>query len=374
MNGQRILYYVTALSTLLFSLNFAALQSADANEKKPITTLVSDGLTSSGYAQSFAIGAILNEVTGREFEVTPETSSLLRVRMVTSQEVDYCACGMDSYFAQEGLLQFETPDTGPQPIRIILSSSCEFRYNLAIAVDSRAKSLSDLRGKRIAWIRDADQLNAITTAFLSYSGTSWEDVQKLTFPDYTAAVEGFVKMQLDAILISNTSPQLDHIMDGRRKAFLPALSNEDRKNLARIRNIAPYLSPVSSFSDPQKWKGLSHPYPVLLTTSKKSTDDVYSLIKAISENLDAIQTHTPSAEGWNLSWQNLTWVMPYHKGAIKYFQEVGIWSDAAQAHQDMLVRRQNALIKAFKNYKSTNPDDDSFVSGWRYLREITLAE
>ncbi|MEH6477928.1 MAG: TAXI family TRAP transporter solute-binding subunit, partial [Sneathiella sp.] len=121
-------------------------------------------------------------------------------------------------------------------------------------------------------------------------------------------------------------------------------------------------------------RGFSHPYPVLLTTAEKSEDDVYNLIKGISENLDAIQAHTPSAEGWNLSWQNLTWVMPYHKGAIRYFQEVGIWSDAAQAHQNKLIRRQAALIKAFKDFKATNPEEDSFVSGWRYIREITLAE
>ncbi len=374
MTGKRTLYRVGILSTLFLSLLTFSEKSAAAKNDKTVITIVSDGLTSSGYMQSLAIGKTLGEIRQRKFTVTPETSSLLRIKMLTTQQADYCACGMDSYFAQEGLLQFETAETGPQPIRVILSSSGEFRYNLAIAKDSQVKDLSDLKGKRIAWIRNSDQLNAITTAFLSYANTSWEDVQKMTFPGYEAAVEGFVKKQIDAILISNNSPQLDVVMQGRRKAFLPPLSNKDRQNLSRVKSIAPYLSPVASFSDPLKWRGFSHPYPVLLTTAQRNEDDVYNLIKAISENLDAIQTHTPSAEGWNLSWQNLTWVMPYHKGAIRYFQEVGIWSDAAQAHQNKLIRRQAALIKAFKDFKATNPEEDSFVSGWRYIREITLAE
>jgi len=374
MNANKVWLKVGFLPALFLSLGQFEIQAAAAENAKPATVIVSDGVTTSGYMQSMAIAETLKSITQQNFEIKPEASGLTRLKLLISQEADYCACGMDSYFAQEGLLQFETPKLGPQPLRIILSSSSDFHYNLAIAKDSKAKTLSDLTGKRIAWIRGADQLNANTTAFLSYANIGWSDVQKMTYPGYNEALEGFFKKQIDAIIVSGTSPKLDKIMSGRRKAFLPAFNSKNRLKLGRIKDVAPYLSPVTTFSKPNSWSGLSHPYPILLTTAHKSEDEVYALTKAMSENLDAIQEHTPSAEGWNLSWQNLTWVMPYHNGAIRYFQEVGIWSDAAQFHQLKLVKRQNALIAAFKSYNAANPDKESFVSGWRYTREITLAD
>ncbi len=52
----------------------------------------------------------------------------------------------------------------------------------------------------------------------------------------------------------------------------------------------------------------------------------------------------PGAEGMALSLQNFQWVVPYHDGAIRAFKEKGVWTDAAQKHNDGLIKRQQVMI------------------------------
>ena len=63
----------------------------------------------------------------------------------------------------------------------------------------------------------------------------------------------------------------------------------------------------------------------------------------------------PGADGMALDKQNFQWVVPYHDGAIKVFKEKGAWNDAAQKHNDALVKRQQVMIDAWKAYSASAP-------------------
>jgi hypothetical protein len=66
----------------------------------------------------------------------------------------------------------------------------------------------------------------------------------------------------------------------------------------------------------------------------------------------------------------MQWVVPYHEGAIRYFTEAGVWSDAAQAHNDDLVARQAALAAAWEETKAANPED--WTAAWAEARRKAL--
>jgi hypothetical protein len=179
---------------------------------------------------------------------------------------------------------------------------------------------------------------------------------------------GFARDQFDAILISPTQPQFAQLQKGKRAFFLADFDSNKKISWRRMTAAAPYLQPSSS----DGWNGVTHPYPLLLTTAEQDAETVYSLTKNISENLEAITDELPTAEGWHTSWQNFKWVMPFHEGAIKYFQEIGIWSDQAQAHQESLITRQNLLINSFRSFKAQNPDPKTFSIEWEKFRDIQL--
>lgn len=82
--------------------------------------------------------------------------------------------------------------------------------------------------------------------------------------------------------------------------------------------------------------------------------------------------NSPGIGGWALDKQNMEWVVPYHEGAIRYFEEVGAWSDTAQAHNDTLVKRQEALAAAWEATKASNPSD--WEAAWSEARRKALAD
>jgi len=97
------------------------------------------------------------------------------------------------------------------------------------------------------------------------------------------------------------------------------------------------------------------------------------LTKAMVENFDSYKDNAPGAKGWNIDNQNFEWILPYHDGSVKFFKEIGKWSDAAQKHQDRLVKRQTVLADAFKAFKATNTSKDEFKAAWTKARADALA-
>jgi len=67
------------------------------------------------------------------------------------------------------------------------------------------------------------------------------------------------------------------------------------------------------------------------------------MVKAMVEHYDDYSNAAKGAKGWSLDKQRLQWAIPYHDGAIKFWKEKGIWTDAAQKHNDMLLQRQKVI-------------------------------
>ena len=57
-------------------------------------------------------------------------------------------------------------------------------------------------------------------------------------------------------------------------------------------------------------------------------------------------------EGWALDRQVWEWVVPFHEGAVRYFEEIGAWDEEKQAHNDRLIERQQVLQQAWQEITS----------------------
>jgi hypothetical protein len=146
--------------------------------------------------------------------------------------------------------------------------------------------------------------------------------------------------------------------------------------MARMNAIAPFFAPMTAVvgANIDGTDGVAtagYAYPVLMTYAAQDADLTYNMTKALHELYDQYNGKAPSVDGWALDLQDFQWVAPYHDGAIRYYQEAGVWSDEAQAHNDNLIARQTALQKAWEDLKAEGADN--WAEAWDKKRREALA-
>jgi hypothetical protein len=156
---------------------------------------------------------------------------------------------------------------------------------------------------------------------------------------------------------------------------------DDKEGWARVHKKAPYFTPQKATCgagglSPQTPVAMSsYAYPIFMTFADRPADTIYAITKAMIDMYDGYKAGAPGAEGMALSLQNFSWVLPYHDGAIRAFKEKGVWNDAAQKHNDGLIKRQNVMIDAWKTFVAKAPSDDkAFAEGWHKARAEALGK
>ncbi len=332
---------------------------------------------SAGYNQSVAIGAALQDAMGVNLRVLPGKNDVSRTEPLRQGRVQFSATGVGgSFMAQEGVFEFGAQNWGPQPVRVLLANNGG-AINLAVGVadDIGVKEFSDLKGKRVAWIVGAPALNVNTGAYLAYGGLTWDDVERVEFGGFGASWKGLIEGQVDAAFASTNSGMAYEAASSPRGLIWPPVDPENTEGVARMKKIAPFFSPNvakvgANIDGGPGYAGAGYAYPVLVATKDTETDLVYNMTKAMVELYDQYKGKAPGIDGWALDKQDLNWVAPYHEGAVKYFQEAGIWTEEAQAHNDQLIARQDALAAAWEELKAESPDD--WEAAWGEKRRAAL--
>ncbi|WP_028670367.1 TAXI family TRAP transporter solute-binding subunit [Saccharospirillum impatiens] len=337
------------------------------------------GTNSSGYAQVVAIGNMLQSQYGTAVRILPGDNDVSRMTPLKTGRVDLCACGIASYYGAEGVLMFADRDWGPQPIRLITTSKASFGLSIAVAGDLGVETPADLRGKRVAYIRGDDALNKGTEAYLAFGGLTWDDVERVDFPGYARSFDGIIAGNVDASFTTSVTPPAQQLASSPRGISWPVLDPNDAEGWERMRSVAPYFQPhqvtagAGGVSADNPVPSASYPYPIVIGNETLDDDVAYSLIKAMQEKFDSYKDSAPGANGYALENQNLKWVIPFHEGVVRYYQETGVWNDDLQAHQDYLVRRQNLIVEAWDEFIDDAPsDNDAFTQAWMNARAGAL--
>src|SRR3546814_17682777 len=104
---------------------------------------------SAGHAHAVAMGKAFKEKYGVNLRVLPGKNDVSRLRPLQAGKVEAVANGVGSYFAQEGVFEFDRPDWGPQDIRIVLSATGRPGRMVGVAPDVGVKEFKALKGKRV---------------------------------------------------------------------------------------------------------------------------------------------------------------------------------------------------------------------------------
>ncbi|MEL6766293.1 MAG: TAXI family TRAP transporter solute-binding subunit [Pseudomonadota bacterium] len=344
------------------------------------------GTGSAGYNQSVAIGAALKNAAGVNLRVLPGKNDVARSEPLRQGKVQFSATGVGgSFMAQEGVFQFGAENWGPQPVRVLLANNGgTVGLAMGVAADvcedvgkpnCEGFEYSDLKGKRVAYVRGAPALNVNNEAYLAYGGLTWDDVERVEFGGFTDSWKGMGNDQVDAVFASTNSGRTYEQETNPRGLFWPPIDPNNKEGLARMQAIAPFFSPmiasVGATIDGTDGKATAgYAYPVLIAMADQDEELVYNMTKAMVELFPEYDGNAPGISGWELGMQNMEWVAPYHEGAIRYFKEVGAWSGSAQAHNDNLIARQEALAAAWAELEAEGPDD--WEAAWDAKRRAAL--
>lgn len=337
-------------------------------------------LESLGQQQAAAIGDALREAAGVALKIVPGDSDAARAEMLRNGEVDFVAAAVGgSIAAQEGVFGFDAKDLGPQKVRLVLANTEEpINYEIAVAGDLGVRTFADLKGKRVAWYVNYPVVNVNTEAYLAYGGLTWDDVERVEVKGFfDAALKALADGELDAAFAATIGTGASEADAGPRDLFWPPVDPSDREAMARMAAVAPYFVPHVDDEGPgiepgTDQHGAHYPYPILVTMAATSDDLVINMVKAMVELFPQYKGKVLGIDGWEIDEQELLWFVPYHAGAVDYFKEAGLWTDRAQANNDRLIARQDALADAWTALKAENPDN--WKNTWAARRAQALKD
>ena len=358
---------------------FAAGSATAADVKLPSNiSWTAYGTTSSGYAQSVGLGKMLKEKYNVDLRIIPGKNDVSRMAPLKAGQSPLCACGIASYFAQEGVLMFAAKDWGPMRIYNLYSNLGRNGQSIVTAADAGIKTPADLKGKRVTWVKGADALNQNATAFLAFGGLTWKDVQKVEVPGWKQSADAVLNGQADATWGSTISSAYNQIAGSPRGAYFPPLPASDKAGWERAKAVAPWWNPakvtamVKGAKNALPHPGMNYPYPIFVAMAGSSNDLAYGLTKAVMENYESFKDNGPGMDGYQLANQNLAYIFPYHPGAIQYYKEKGVWTAEDEKHNAALMKRQDVLAAAWKEMQSKNVSDDQFAAEWLKVRAAAL--
>ena len=333
---------------------------------------------SAGHAHSIAIGNMMRNRFRTTVRVLPGRNDVSRMTPLKNGTVDYCLCGIASYFAVEGVFLFATPEWGPQPIRAVLQAVGDYGLGVVAAADSGIETVADLKGKRVGNAVSSPAISVNMAGLLAFADLTWDDVEGIEFSGYVNTLKGILEDRIDAAFALTTTTvnyQIESSPRGLKWLETPA---SDTEGWARYTSVTPFVTPhmvsVGPGIDPDSPLPMAlYPYPILVTEADQDDTEVRNIVAAMDEGFDEFKDAAPGANAYGVDRQILEWVMPWSDGSVAYFKEKGLWTPEAQANQDRLVERQNLLVETWKGFIDGAPEgEEEFTAAWMKARAEAL--
>jgi len=215
---------------------------------------------------------------------------------------------------------------------------------LVVAKDSPVRTISDLKGKKVAGNFPTPSLQLQTEALLANAGLTWKDVTPVPA---NSPAEG-VKLVMEGRAVSSGTitlgtPIIDELNAKKGARFLPLNTASDV--VAKMKKIFPgYM--VKVVPGPGK-TGLEKEqylwgYDIYLIAGEKvSEGTIYTVTKALWENYKEFEgVHKLLADWTPKSFVTKEALIPYHPGAIKFYKEKGVWTPEMDALQKSLISKK----------------------------------
>jgi TRAP transporter TAXI family solute receptor len=271
----------------------------------------------------------MDEKLKMQVRVQPMAGSSTYIPLLDRGEVDFGLTNVDdarSSFKGAGSFRQANPN-----LRL---TAIAFPLTLGVLVinDSPIKSIGDLKGKTLPWGYNAQVTGRVLQeAVLASASLTMNDVKTVPTQSLFSGVDLLGEGKVDAAVISvgtGQGQQANQKMSSRGGIrFLNMDSSPEA--VARIRKILP-ARPFVVQPAPHA-VGIHGPttimaYSIFLSTSAKMPDEVvYNLVKMFHASKEDFVKGHPVFRNFEPNRMAEEIGVPWHPGAIKYYQEIGQW-------------------------------------------------
>jgi TRAP transporter TAXI family solute receptor len=276
------------------------------------------------YPYGGALANVLSD-TLEDTEVTAEvtSASVDNMYLIDSQDADMAFVLSDTaYDASQGNAPFE------QPINAQSLVTLYDNYTQIVAKDDGSmNSIADLKGKRVSVGSPGSGTEVIALRILEAAGLNPdEDIQReqLGAAESAAAVKDD---KIDAFFWSGGLPTAAITDLGATPnvsmKLLPSAEYVDalREGHGEFYNTA--VIPAETYPNQTEEVEVITVPNVLVVNAEMDEQLAYDIVKAMFDNKDALVAAHPEANNLNLETAMSSTALPYHPGALRYFEEAG---------------------------------------------------
>lgn len=287
-------------------------------------------LIGSGFAK------VLQEKTGIRSTTQPFSGSSV---YMPSIELGDIVLGMsttvDSGMAYAGEGDYSSP---LKSLRMI-ARVWQIPYGFIARSDSGITTADDLKGKRVMGeVPSSQELTFINKALVRAGGLELDDVQFAVSGGLIDGINAVVEGRADAAPVATTMPVLIEA-NSTTPGGLRIVGNGSLGNDEFFSKEVPGLSTSVAKADPNK-PFIMGDTPVvtydtiLVAGATLSDEDAYLITKTLYDEWQNLQTDIGplrSVAQNQLALEQPT--IPYHPGAVKFYKEVGLWTEELDANQ-----------------------------------------
>jgi TRAP transporter TAXI family solute receptor len=269
-----------------------------------------------------------NKLPGAQISVFPTSGSVDNLKYLKSGEIQIGIATVDSAWdASKGAGVFR--ETGPVEVRTIAVLYPSYIHIIA-SVDSGITKVADLKGKRVSLGAAGSSTEVSAERIMKAAGLDPSaDITRSSL-GVSEAVDQFRAGNLDAFFWNGGLPTaaIDRLIaEGDPKViFLPT----EEFIPAMVEKYGPLYSPLTPGAD--VYGGIANGIPgiglgnILVVNANMPDDQVYAILATIFNNLDMMQAVHPEARKLSLNTAASGSSVEFHPGAIKFYQDQGVWS------------------------------------------------
>ncbi|WP_144289430.1 TAXI family TRAP transporter solute-binding subunit [Domibacillus epiphyticus] len=346
---KQFLFVVMFISTLSLLLSAcgpngnqnsikSSAQTSNSSGEIGKQTSVRIGTSSSG-SPFYTVGVGLSNIIskhdpGYNMTVEPVGGSHPNVFALATDRVDFAIT--NSLAAEDGFKGI-TPFESKVDIRLVAQGQASVRQ-LIVRKDSGIDSPSNLKGKTIIGKRPAmPEIEQIMDAVLDEYGVAKEDVKIISTTDSPEVIEALELGTVDGAFFpaSLNAATLSELLSDEEFKLISFEEEKVDSILEKLpKAVHKFVIPGGTYSN-QKKDVTAFALNTYLVAKRELEDDaVYRLTKTMFNNYDEFSALHSSAKDWTVEHSLTDPVIPFHAGAIKYYQEIKAW------HPEMDVIQQ----------------------------------
>ncbi len=325
------IHFFPALARTVLGLAPFLLLSCSEGERSEFLSIGTAPPGGAFFVVGGAIGEVLNSV-GEENQWQVSSESTMGSRENISRLVDG---DLDLAMSNAAITYFAVRGEDYWDEKQAVQAMMTLAPNVALFItteDTGLTSIAELKGKRVVIGPAGAGFESFVTPILAAHGVGMDDITALN-----ATQAGAVDMLADgsaaAIFIGGAVPtaSISQASASQDLVFLPF---EEEAKAALINDYAffhPATIPAGTYRGQEEdFEGLNVGSMHLITATDQDEDLVYRMTKALYENREEEVEKHPAGKAINPTNAVRNTGTDFHPGAIRFYEEIGIWPSADQ--------------------------------------------